>query len=111
MMDKRLNLLGIAQVAGGLVSGTDTVLRSIQTSQATLVIVATDASQRTKKSMRDKCQSYDVDYVEVFSTSQLSSALGKKRTLCAFTNQGFKKSFMKHTKAQNKQTGATSMSN
>lgn len=109
MQDKRLNLLGIAQVAGKLVSGNETVLKSIQLNQATLVIVASDASERTKKSLKDKCETYNVPYVESFTSVSLSHALGKKRTLCALTDEGFTKSFMKQTDRQDNQTGATMM--
>lgn len=100
MSDKRLNLLGIAQVAGRLVSGSETVLRAIQSEQATLVIVASDASAPTKKRLQAKCQSYEIPYLEAFDSQALSQALGKKRTVCALTDAGFTQSFMKQTRKQ-----------
>lgn len=49
---KVLNLLGMAQRAGKLVSGEDLSLKEIRNGTAKLVIVAVDASENTRKNIR-----------------------------------------------------------
>lgn len=90
-MNKGLNLLGLAQRAGKLVSGEQTVLKNIRQKQATLVLVCSDASDNTKKNISDKCRFYNVTYKEAFSSEELSHALGKKRSVCALLDDGFTK--------------------
>lgn len=48
-MSKAFSHLGMAMRAGKLVTGDDTVLKSIRQGKAHLVIVAGDASDNTKK--------------------------------------------------------------
>ncbi|MGX7198488.1 L7Ae/L30e/S12e/Gadd45 family ribosomal protein [Enterococcus nangangensis] len=94
-MNKGLNLLGLAQRAGKLVSGEETVIKNIRQGQAQLVIVCVDASDNTKKKLKDKCTFYHVPYVEAFTNMELSHAIGKKRTVCGLTEAGFKQSLLK----------------
>ncbi|AMB98820.1 hypothetical protein AWM75_01900 [Aerococcus urinaehominis] len=92
---KKLNLLGLAQAAGQLVSGEGLVIQALQAGQASLVICAQDASERTKKKIKDKCSYYNVPTNFDYTSLEISQALGKKRLIVAFTNQGFAKSFIK----------------
>ena len=92
---KALNLLGLAQRARKLESGSPTVLTSIRSKQARLVIIADDASLNTKKQFLDKCDYYKVPSYILFTKEELSQALGKERTVCAFTDNGFAQSFKK----------------
>ena len=62
MMNKKyLNLLGLANVAKGIVSG-ETLIKSIAANETKLVVIANDASANTKKKITDKCHFYHVDY-------------------------------------------------
>lgn len=92
---KQLNLIGLAQRANLLVSGEEIVLTKIKNNQAKLVIVATDCSENTKKKLLDKSQYYGVDCVIAFETMEISHALGKKRSVIAFIDNGFARSFQK----------------
>lgn len=91
MTQQGLNLLGLALKAGQLVTGEELVLQSIRKKQAKLVIVATDASDNTKKKLQDKCHYYEIPYQEAYSQAEITHALGKKRTACALVQDGFKK--------------------
>ncbi|WP_025729707.1 L7Ae/L30e/S12e/Gadd45 family ribosomal protein [Atopobacter phocae] len=92
---RQLQLLGLAQKAGDLVSGTDQVILAIERKKAKLVVITEDTSESSQKKLLNKCVHYNVPYT-IFGTSmQLSQALGKKRNVVALTNQGFKKSFLK----------------
>ena len=55
MNNNKLNLLGLAQAASKLVSGTETVMKTIQQETAVLVVMATDVSEQTKKNIENKC--------------------------------------------------------
>lgn len=89
---KLLNLLGLAQRAGKLISGEGMVVDAIRsTTPPYLVIVATDAGQNTKKKVTDKSHYYDVAVSEFATTLQLSQAIGKKRTVVAICDAGFSK--------------------
>ena len=66
MMNKKyLNLLGLANVAKGIVSG-ETLIKSIAANETKLVVIANDASANTKKKITDKCHFYHVDYLLKF---------------------------------------------
>ncbi|MDW8713006.1 YlxQ-related RNA-binding protein [Streptococcus suis] len=86
-----LNLLGLAQRAGRLVSGEDLVVEAIQKGQAKLVFLAEDAAGNLSKKVTDKSHTYQVEVVTVFSTLELSAAVGKARKVLAVTDAGFTK--------------------
>lgn len=88
---KILNLLGLAQRAGRLVSGEDLVVEAIQKGQAKLVFLAEDAAGNLSKKVTDKSHTYQVEVVTVFSTLELSAAVGKARKVLAVTDAGFTK--------------------
>ena len=92
---KALNLLGLAQRARKLESGSPTVLTRVRSKQATLVVIADDASQNTKKQFLDKCEYYNIPSYIIFTKEEISHAIGKERTVCAFTDDGFAQSFKK----------------
>lgn len=92
---KQLNLLGLALRAGKLESGSPTVMASIRNNSAKLVIIAEDASSNTKKQFLDKCDFYKIPSIIMFSSEDISHAIGKERTVCAFTDNGFAQSFKK----------------
>lgn len=88
-MNKKLQILGLAQVAGQLVSGYDTVLQTLQQGKACLVVAASDLSPRSLKNIANKCSYYQVPLHREFDSLEISQALGKKRSICALTDQGF----------------------
>ncbi|WP_238139121.1 YlxQ-related RNA-binding protein [Streptococcus suis] len=88
---KILNLLGLAQRAGRLVSGEDLVVEAIQKGKAKLVYLANDAAGNLSKKVTDKSHTYHVEVVTVFSTLELSAAVGKARKVLAVTDAGFTK--------------------
>ena len=93
MMNKKyLNLLGLANVAKGIVSG-ETLIKSIAANETKLVVIANDASANTKKKITDKCHFYHVDYFIVDENIEtISKAVGKNnRVALGIINQGFAK--------------------
>lgn len=87
---KILQLLGLAQRAGRLISGEELVLEAIRSGKCKLTILAEDGSMNTKKKFYDKCHSYQVELIELSDRYQLGSAIGKEtRVVIGIIDQGF----------------------
>jgi ribosomal protein L7Ae-like RNA K-turn-binding protein len=85
-------MLSLCQRAGKLVTGDDTVLAAVKNGTAILVIIASDASDNTKKRFSDKCSFYNVECRIVSDRAELSGCIGKyNRTVFAVTDEGFAK--------------------
>lgn len=76
--NKIFSLLGLAMRGRNLVSGELQTVESVRTGSAMLVIVATDASENTKKLFRDKCSFYEVPVYEYGTKEELGRAIGKE---------------------------------
>ncbi|MGT2926811.1 YlxQ-related RNA-binding protein [Streptococcus cuniculipharyngis] len=87
--EKLLNLLGLAQRAGRVISGEELVIKAIQSGQVGLVFLADDAGSNLTKAVTDKSNYYKVEVFAVFSTLELSTAIGKPRKVLAITDAGF----------------------
>ena len=61
--------MGLITKAGKVVSGDESVLDTIRSGKAKLVLVASDASDNTIKKYTDKCSYYKVD-IKVVSTKE-----------------------------------------
>lgn len=93
--DKQLNLLGLSVKAGKLISGEEFTVKAIQRKEAKLVIVASDASDNTREKLINKCKYYNVPLDMSFTADEISAAIGKSRSICAFTEKGFADSYLK----------------
>ncbi len=70
----------------------EAILTQVRNKSIYLVIVASDASTRTKKMYQDKCNFYQVPCVLYGSKSDLSKAVGKNNIAAiAIDNKGFAK--------------------
>ena len=85
------NLLGLAQRAGKIISGEEMVVKAIQDQKVKLVFLAHDAASNLTKKIHDKSDYYQVEVITVFSTLELSIAVGKSRKVLAVTDAGFTK--------------------
>ena len=65
--------------------------RPFKTARAKLVFLAHDAGPNLTKKIQDKSHYYQVEIVTVFSTLELSIAVGKSRKVLAVTDAGFTK--------------------
>ncbi|WP_289100221.1 ribosomal L7Ae/L30e/S12e/Gadd45 family protein [uncultured Catenibacterium sp.] len=93
MLNKQVaSLLGLAMRARKLATG-ERALKSIQSDKAHLVLIASDASDNTKKKYIDKCTYYQVDYYIAGTSEELSNSVGKvNRMAIAVLDAGFAKS-------------------
>lgn len=84
--------IGLAYRAGRIVTGDEGVMKAIRSKTAKLVIVASDASDNTKKKFMDKGAYYDVPVSISGNREQLGTFLGKQqRVVIAVTDTGFAK--------------------
>ena len=91
-MNNFLNLLGLANRAHKIVTG-EILIKKIRNNEINLVIIASDASDNTKKRFIDKCTSYDVEYILASNRKELSNAIGKNnRVALGIQDVGFAKS-------------------
>lgn len=89
MKQKILNLLGLAQKAGYIVSGEENVEVALRSKNCKIVFIANDASENTKDKFTKKCYFYQVECNLDFSSVELSKALGKPRKIVGLIDQGF----------------------
>jgi len=94
--NKIYSMLGLAQRAGRLVSGEFATEKSIKEGTACLVVIASDASDNTKKKFTNSCEFYKVAKVILGTKEELGHAIGKDiRSSLSVTDEGFAKSLSK----------------
>lgn len=74
---KIINLIGISVKARKVLTGTDCVVRALNSNKIHLVLLSSDASNNTKKKMFDKCTYYNINIDNTLSTDDLLKATGK----------------------------------
>lgn len=75
--NKALRLLGLAKKAGKVSFGTESSIETIKMKKAKLVIVAEDASQRTKRNFQMICERENVE-IRFFGTIEsISQSIGQ----------------------------------
>lgn len=60
------------------VSFGDTLIHDIRSKKAKLVLLASNASENTKKKVKDKSKFYQIEMIEVVESELLSKAVGKE---------------------------------
>ena len=97
MKKNTLGVIGLAARARGIVIGTNQVLEAIRGRKAKLVLVASDASDNTKKTLKDKSSYYStrLEVIDI-TTDELGKAVGHRNTASiAFTDFNFVKAYEK----------------
>ena len=89
MRKKVLNLIGLAQRAGFIVTGEDNVTNALQKQKIKTVFVASDASENTIDKFVKKCYFYNVKCNLDFTSEEINGALGKPRKIIGVTDEGF----------------------
>lgn len=76
MNTKLLATLGMTRKANKLFIG-ETLLKEISKNNINLVIIATDASDNSKKALINKCSYYKTKYVIILSKREIAKAISK----------------------------------
>lgn len=93
---KALNLLGLAYCARKACNGYDTVMMNITAKKANLVLVASDASEKTIETFSKKCFYYNIPMYTSFTSEELSKAIGRGLVkVLAISDKGFADSLVK----------------
>lgn len=71
-------MLGIAAKAGKVLSGYDAVNDGIKKNQIKLVILAEDASEKTKKELEFACKKCNIPLIVFGTIDENSHAIGKR---------------------------------
>lgn len=74
---KILGMLGISAKAGKVVCGTEATLDDIERKKVKIVIVANNASEKTKKNIKFVCDKKNIEILEFGSIDEISKAIGK----------------------------------
>lgn len=95
-MTKLLNMIGLAKRAGKITTGTFICEKMIKSRTAKLVVLATDASENTKKTILDGCKFYNVEVIEVSDMDALGHAVGADalRAVISVNDNNFAKAIL-----------------
>jgi len=92
-------MMGIAEKAGSVVSGEFSTEKAIKSRKACLVILASDASENTKKHFSDMCAYRNIRLCIYGNKEELGHAIGKgMRANLAITDKGLADSIWKRMK-------------
>lgn len=95
--NKVLSLISLATKAGKTASGEFCTEKEVKSGRASLVIVADDASDNTKKKFKNMCDFYQVPIYFYKDKDTLGHAMGKEfRASLAILDEGFAKGIRKH---------------
>jgi ribosomal protein L7Ae-like RNA K-turn-binding protein len=87
---KIINLLGLAQRAGKLVSGDFAVQKAIQTGQVKLLLIAADAAEKTKQHYLALAKEQQLSLYLLLTRETLGHCIGKDfRAIVAVLDDGF----------------------
>ena len=101
MLNRTLSMVGLATKAGKTKSGEFQTENAVKDGIAQLVIVASDASDNTKKKFQNMCDFYKVPIYFYGDKDTLGHAMGKQfRASLAILDEGFAKGILKELKSR-----------
>lgn len=90
------SLFGLATKAGKVTSGEFSTEKSVKDCRSHLVVIASDASDNTKKMFRNMCSYYKVPIYYFATKAEIGHAIGKEmRASLSVNDEGFAKSLIK----------------
>lgn len=88
----KYNILGLMYAAKQLIIGQDAVIAAIRSNRVKYVLISTTSSQRTQKTIIDKCTYYNIKFSLIDDKGEIAKAIGKKTIMIVATNsEGFAK--------------------
>ena len=87
---KICGLLGLATKAGKIIAGTDACIEAIEKKSIFLILLAQDASERTKNLFYQKAKDYQITVIDKLTMESLSRAIGKQnKAVVGVKEKGF----------------------
>lgn len=77
-MHKNYSMLGIARKGGNISIGFDASVADVEKNKSVLVVIAEDASDKTKKNIKFTCDKFNAKYIEFGEKDILGKSLGRK---------------------------------
>lgn len=97
--NKTMSLIGLAMRAGKIASGEFSTEKAVKSGRARLVVVASDASDNTKKKFYNMCAYYQVPCETAGDKETLGHAIGKEyRASLAVLDENLAEAILKSTK-------------
>lgn len=94
-MKKLFGMIGLAKRAGKISTGAFICEKMIKSCRAKLVILAGDASENTKKSIKNSCEYYKVNIIEISDMASLGHATGGgDRAVVSVNDNNFAKAIL-----------------
>ena len=91
-MEKILGLIGLAKRAGKVLGGDFAVSGAVKDKTVKLVIIAENASDNTKKKIKNSCEYYGVEFIEFSDAEMLGRYTGSDiRAVIGITDSGLAK--------------------
>lgn len=104
--DEVLRFLGLAKRAKRLVSGEFMTENAVKSGKASLVVIAGDVSENTRKKFKNMCEYYQVPVQEYATKESLGHSLGKEyRASLAVTDEGMAKTVLEKMQRKNADGG------
>lgn len=95
MSSNFLNMLGLAKRAGKVTTGEDLCKKAVKSGVSRLVIIASDASDNTKKSVTNSCKYYGVRYITAADKSEIGKFTGaQSRAVASVNDDNFAKAIL-----------------
>lgn len=92
---KVLNLLGLAQRAGKLMSGDFIVEKMVKRQLVPLLLLAGDCASNNRKKYLQLAETYEIPLREILDKEKLGTAIGKeKRVIILVNDKGFAKALL-----------------
>lgn len=89
------NIIGLAFRARKVTIGTELTIEKLRHGELHVIILASDASDNTKKKVHDKAKTYSCDIIEDLTSENISNALGKHDIkVIGITDRGFSQLLM-----------------
>lgn len=77
-MHKIYSMLGLAKKGGNISIGYDATVSALEKNKSHLVVIADDASDKTKKNIIFMCDKYKTTYIEYGEKEALGKSLGRR---------------------------------
>lgn len=95
-MHKLEGMIGLCVRAGRAAFGSEACTALVRSGRVSLVIVAEDASENTKKLMQDKCKSFHTPRISFGTVASLAKCTGKgKVSVIGIRDAGFAAAILK----------------
>ena len=83
-------ILSISRRAGKLIGGADEVKSAMDKKEARLVMITSDASEKTLSEMKYRCDKSKTEMIIIPETSyDIAETVGKRYAILAVTDKGF----------------------